>query len=343
MIALVRPRLGHLADVDVDQAAVPNAGTSPGPRVRTISNGVAPARSEFATGLLDGRLYRIGGWHGAEFATCHWYDIAADTWDTGASMPAARRSLHHQDTADGTYVYAAGGQLGSAVTTLYRYDPNGDTWDTMAALPAARQMGACIHVDGSLWYLGGSDGSPGSFCDTLWRYDIAGDTWHTAHEFMSITRRDAPAVHHNGTIYVFGGETTAGVRTAVCEAYSIADDTWTTLEPLPEARRGASAFYCLGTIIVTGGNTTTSISDETILVYDPTANTWTAPPVSVHSGYWRGGATTSADGVHGWVQAGRLGTSGTNNSQRLMAVHYDDPLDFHAAGGEHGTWIGDGP
>lgn len=342
MMSMVRPRLGRLTDVDIDAAGVPNAGVNPGARLRSRSNGVVVKRSEFATGLLDGRVYRLGGWNGGEVATCLWWDIAGETWGTGTAMPAARRGLQHQNTADGTYVYAVGGSNGGAVDTTYRYDPTEDTWANVATLPAPRQMGACVHTSGGvLWYAGGSDGGPGTFHSTLWRF--GGASWTTGYTDMSTVRRDAPMVHHNGTLYVFGGETSAGTRTAGCEAYDIANDTWTAIANLPEPRRGAAAFYCLGSIFLLGGNTATNASDNSIYRYDIAANTWDTDQVDLTEGFKRGGACTSDDGFFGWVQPGSLGSSGTNNSQRLWAVNYDDPLDYDAGGDPHGTWIGDGP
>lgn len=107
------------------------------------------ARNHAAIGVVDGKIYVIGGRVGAAFMgvasntdVVEEYDPATDSWGAvRARMPTARSA-----TAWGTYggkIYVAGGefqngQLMAAFRALEAYDPKTNTWAAMPSMPVPR-------------------------------------------------------------------------------------------------------------------------------------------------------------------------------------------------------------
>ena len=84
---------------------------------------------------FKGKLYNMGGYVGDlshVSDTTRIYDIATDTWTTGASMPA---TLGAQATVlwNGVIYVAGGYDGGGEVDTLYAYDIASDTWSDARA------------------------------------------------------------------------------------------------------------------------------------------------------------------------------------------------------------------
>src|SRR4029453_13123310 len=87
------------------------------------------ARQELATGVLDGRVYVIGGFdeNGSSTATVQVYDPFKDTWTSAQSLPFA---VNHNSAAvaDGRlYSFGAGGG------EVFVYDPGTNSWSAVAS------------------------------------------------------------------------------------------------------------------------------------------------------------------------------------------------------------------
>jgi N-acetylneuraminic acid mutarotase len=120
------------------------------------------ARNHMAVGVVNGKIYVLGGRVGSVFVVASGtdvveeYDPATDSWGYArARMPTARSG-----TAYGTYggkIYVAGGeflnaQIVGAFRDLEAYDPATDTWAILAplALPRNAPAGAVL---GNRFYL----------------------------------------------------------------------------------------------------------------------------------------------------------------------------------------------
>jgi N-acetylneuraminic acid mutarotase len=114
----------------------------------------------------DGKLYVVGGTIGSCFpggwasnvSMNEIYDIATDTWSTGAPMPTARSGLGAA-VIDGK-VYVIGGegwvdQLGGVFCTNEAYDPTRNSWVEKTPMPAARHGFAKGVLDGKLFAVSG--------------------------------------------------------------------------------------------------------------------------------------------------------------------------------------------
>ncbi len=74
----------------------------------------------------NGKLYAVGGYNGANLATCEEYDPATNTWTARAAMPTARYGLAAATPGNGK-LYAVGGWNGSYLATCEEYNPKSVT------------------------------------------------------------------------------------------------------------------------------------------------------------------------------------------------------------------------
>jgi N-acetylneuraminic acid mutarotase len=123
-------------------------------------------RNHHDIAYLDGKLYVIGGAVGSCFPS-GWasnvsmnevYDIATDTWSTGAPMPTARSGLGAA-LIDGK-IYVIGGEgwvdeLGGVFRSNEAYDPKSDSWVEKTPMPTARHGFAKGVLDGKLYAVSG--------------------------------------------------------------------------------------------------------------------------------------------------------------------------------------------
>ena len=124
-------------------------------------------RNHAGIGVVNGRIYMIGGRVGAAFISLasdvslvEVYDPATDTWGTpGARMPTTRSAL-----AYGVYanrIYIAGGEFQdptqqTTFRTFESYDPATNTWSVLPPMAIARH-GVAGAVIGNRFYAVGGD------------------------------------------------------------------------------------------------------------------------------------------------------------------------------------------
>ena len=169
------------------------------------------ARGSLAAGVVDGKLYALGGSDDEDntLDTVEVYDPATDRWDAVAPMPTARCGLA-AGVVDGK-LYAVGGSSGPSgkcyslpgvLATVERYDPATHRWTALAPMPTARFDLAVVVSNNMLYALGGSDDH--NTLDTVERYDPITGKWWTAGS-LSTARRGHSAVELLDDIYVLGG------------------------------------------------------------------------------------------------------------------------------------------
>ena len=134
-----------------------------------------PAAKEAAAGaVVNGKFYVMGGDDGTNGVNTNYiYDIATNTWSTGAALPDARSNT--VATAAGGLVYVFGGGIISgttttAVDTLLRYDPVANSWTNLGSANTGGKGnygGISTYGSGQLFI---TDGSTGAF--------VPGNTTH---------------------------------------------------------------------------------------------------------------------------------------------------------------------
>ena len=239
----------------------------------TAKASMPTARHALAAGVVNGKIYAIGGFGGTMYlSTVEEYDPATDTWTTKTPMPTARAQLAAGVVND--KIYAIGGFSSTmSLSTVEEYDPATDTWTTKAPMPTARWWLYVGVVNGKLYAIGG-DGSDvgGSYLSTVEEYDPAIDTW-TPKAPMPTARRDGAVGVVNGKLYAIGGVSATGLLSTV-EEYNPAADTWTTKASMPTAR-DMMAIGVVNCRLYTFGGWDELLPLKTVEEYDPATDTWT--------------------------------------------------------------------
>jgi hypothetical protein len=135
------------------------------------------------------------------------YDIATNTWSTGAPMPDIRAFM-----ASGYFngkIYLVGGyttgQITPAFLQTWEYDPVANTFATKTSIPAAAGFGGAGSgvINGHLYVVGGRDAN-NAVIATTWDYDVAADTWTLRANLPSPDNVPGSAVI-GGKLWIFGG------------------------------------------------------------------------------------------------------------------------------------------
>lgn len=130
-------------------------------------------RNHAAAGVVDGKIYVIGGRVGAAFiglasdiSVVEEYDPATDKWGAPrARMPTARSAMGVG--VHGGRIYVAGGEyqdphLMATFRAVEAYDPASNTWETMPFMPVSRHGLAAGVIGNRLHLVGGDVQSAGS-------------------------------------------------------------------------------------------------------------------------------------------------------------------------------------
>lgn len=133
------------------------------------------ARSGAVAGVIDGKLYVVGGANVSIFDTLQVYDPVSDSWTTKAPMHTSRYNAA-AGVIDGK-LYVVGGvvsPLGEdyATATLEVYDPVTDTWTTKAPMPTSRWSPAAGVINGKMYVAGGGISRYGDRTATVEVYEL---------------------------------------------------------------------------------------------------------------------------------------------------------------------------
>ncbi len=210
---------------------------------------------------VNGKFYVMGGYSNATILnTTKIYDIAGNSWSTGANMPQGRIA-GGQVVYNDSLIYYLGGYNGSGPTTTVQvYNTYTNTWTTGTALPAADMMQGVAITGDTIWLVGGYSGA----CYTNLYYGVIDPTTNE-----NITWSTGPALavpnFNNGAtqmvkngqwyLYVVGGFENASTITNKAWEFNVATGSWTQLPDYPftvtrndilVAREGHNEIYVNG-------------------------------------------------------------------------------------------------
>jgi MYXO-CTERM domain-containing protein len=252
-----------------------------------------------------GKLYKVGGYDGSARAYLDIYDIAGNSWSTGADLPAVRYSL--DCAVIDAKIYCAGGYSASAGTnSLYLYDIAGNSWSTGPTLPAARHGYAGVALGGKYYVLGGMSGS--TYVASVAVYDPVGGAWTSVPD-MSVGRRYPMAGAMGGKLYVTGGLMTSSTAANTTDVYDPSLNSWSSAAPIPQPGwvRGADAVLHDRYLVVAGGYFSDTTSSAYAYAFDSVVGQWRRLADLPHSLY---AAEADSDGTTFWMASGRTYTGG---------------------------------
>jgi hypothetical protein len=173
------------------------------------------------------KIYNIAGFNlGGQSTTTRIYDIATNTWTTGAPIPEANGLSDHATGYWNGKIYVAGGFDGVGATNAARaYDIATDSWTSIAPLPAALYLPGFGVINGKFYVASGNNGS--SEVNTLYIYDTATNTWTTGPVVPTPVTAPGSAVYQ-GKLYLFGGGAPFPTTITTTQIYDPVANSWST-------------------------------------------------------------------------------------------------------------------
>lgn len=232
-------------------------------------------RHHIALAEAGGKIYGIGGFSGAipdwrAHATVFVYDVHANRWSPGPSLPQARAE-GVVASAKGK-IYFIGGRVPTSPKAAHisehtdtrrgeALDPRTGRWKPIADAPSARNSAAAAVIDNKIYVVGGrqmvtqADGRQRPVnVATLEVYDPAADRWETK-AAMPQAQGGLAAAAYDGKLYAFGGEQFVPTSKVFADAwvYDPRTDRWSALPAMPTPRHGHGAAVVGNRIFLIGG------------------------------------------------------------------------------------------
>jgi len=221
-------------------------------------------REEVGIGVLDGRIYLIGGRDGGtDQSTVESYDPDADSWSTHASIPTAQ-TRPIVGTIDGKLYVTGGWTQNGSTNRLEVYDPVSDSWTSRSSQHFnSGSVGAVIN---GKWYINESG-------QGIWEYNPETDVFVNVSAGANTEYGTASVI--DGKLYLAGGwHYSYGNYTNEMVVFDPVTRVTTQLASMSFQRQRAVAGVIDGKLYIAGGFENGNSTDE-LEIYDPATNSWT--------------------------------------------------------------------
>src|SRR5438876_285848 len=242
------------------------------------------------------KIYVFGGEDansGVNYNVTRIYDIASQTWSTGANMPDVRSFMASGYNSDNGKIYLVSGyntgDVTSAQPDIWEYDPVTDSFTERTPIPHAVGGAAFGIINGHLYVAGGRDGTD-TVVNLVWDYDIAANTWTQKTEMPAVRNNVCGSAVALDRLWTFGGGNPFGpAREGTTEA------------AFPERQSSAPAT---NTFRRKNKNRTPDLTSASY-IYDPATDSWSDAPSmndlrSFASGTSIGTKVFAAGGLNGF-------------------------------------------
>lgn len=246
-------------------------------------------RNSFGVGVVDGKIYTVGGWAGWwTEAAVEAYNPATDSWITGLAPMPKPRPYFGAGVVEGI-IYTIGGYIPNVgyTDTVEAYNPATDTWTTdLTPMPTTRNFFGVGVIDGTIYAVGGSDvsGSPSSKVEA---YNPSTNTWTTLTS-MPTGRNQLTVEAIDGILYAIGGVNSADDVIDTVEAYDPKTNNWTTMTPMPTKRANSASGVVEKSLYVAGGRNSDAAPLAVLEAFAPPAPVDYTPPVITIAGISNG-------------------------------------------------------
>ena len=264
-------------------------------------------RTGFATAVVDGKIYLIGGTPFQNrrgpygLPTVEMYDPKTNSWEQVADMPTPRTKAKTA-VVNGT-IYVCGGYNGADnrlvnlkfLDIVEAYDPQTDTWTRKQGMSVSRVDFGMGVVAGKIYSIGGWIHPLDKEPEVPWRidlveaYDPATDTWMKRAKMQR--RRDGFGVGVvNNHIYTIGGRGwpqvgPGGPFLKVIEEYNPKINRWEWKHEMPNLRLAFSTVVLDDVIYLIGGFIWQNRVPQymaTVDIYNPETEEWNnIPPMPI--------------------------------------------------------------
>ena len=216
------------------------------------------ARAGATCAYLDGTVFVFGG-RSSDYLyelRVHMYDVTADEWSVGPSMPADGMNIQCAVIGDHQILVVG---LGSEYNKCYSFDTDSRDFTVRDVIPGGGRRGAAMVSNGDeLLLFGGFDNWDVAFRDVL-RYDIKGNDWSYVTQMPVFLTGHTALMGSDGLVYIAGGSFLAGRDAFNSAGSSFAYDTvGGTFIELPELsepfRYGGGSELKDGRMLFWGGN-----------------------------------------------------------------------------------------
>ncbi|XP_028289009.1 kelch-like protein 34 [Parambassis ranga] len=206
-------------------------------------------RAQFSCCVVEDAIYAIGGKQTragahASVPSVEFYDMAAEAWRRGATLP---QPLHgHGSAVLDNSIYVSGGLQGNqdenrrdvGSREVLSWDLKGRVWEKKAPMSVARFGHRMVAAHGYIYAL---LGMYEPFCD-IERYDPRSDHWTRLRPLLAGSFDYGAASTQCGNLMVFGGRRWSNGRDVVVRSvmeYDTKRDHWTEICQLPGPLTGA--------------------------------------------------------------------------------------------------------
>ncbi|AYD03052.1 kelch-like protein [Neorhizobium sp. NCHU2750] len=216
--------------------------------------------------VLDGRLYALGGFAGANrdpFTDVYVYDPQLDRWSTVAPLLRGR-GAGAADVVNGR-IHLVGGATSwngerTSISWHEAYDPKTDKWSMLQPIPGGRDHLGVAAYKGNLHAIGGRFNLSSFNSDFHHAYHADTDSWEPRAP-MPTPRSAHGLVVYRDRLFAMGGEASLVINKKVVwahvfgqmESYDPATDTWQQHAGMPTPRHGPGAAVIADMIYTVGG------------------------------------------------------------------------------------------
>lgn len=210
-------------------------------------------------GVIAGKIYNVGGKTTRAVVTNNQiYDVATNTWSTGAPMPRGLWNSANAVVKNILYVFggSTNGTFSGIVDYVWAYNPKTNVWNTMkTAMPTAREAAVAVVENNIVYVIGGVNKGEARLA-TVESYDPATDTWdqprHPASLLVAKSRFAGGLI--KPTIVAAGGLVSAHGVSGDNEGYDATTNSWSSLAADPTSRV-ATCNGVIGAALYNAGGT----------------------------------------------------------------------------------------
>lgn len=233
------------------------------------ATGMIVRRQQLGVGVLDGKVYAVGGSDGSlRLSSVESFDATTNFWSFVAPMSTCRSGVGVGVL--GGAMYAAGGYDGrSCLNTVERFDLDKNLWSPVAQMSTRRSFPGVAVFNGKLYIFGGNDGT--SFLNVVECYDPHINRW------CSLTPLNKPRAGIGVTvlgqqIFVAGGNDGTS-RLDSFDYLDVRSGKWHAAAHMTSSRDGVCLCTLGNNLVAVGGINGPSYLKSSE-IYDPVNNTW---------------------------------------------------------------------